>query len=296
MEFVAILLTCHNRKEKTIRCLKSLYEAIERFESEIHYDIYLVDDGCTDGTSQEVRKRFPRVNIISGAGNLYWAGGMRLAWKTALSKSLTYNYYLLLNDDVTLKADFLRTLMQTHQYCVRHYNRSGIYVCSTLDPIETRMSYGGTLILKKNFRVASQKVSPGNEPILCSMANANILMISSDVVNEIGIFDERYTHLFADYDYTLSASNRQIPVLVCPGFGGYCENDHGNNWLSSNFPLRARIRYLYSFTGLSYHDQLYFVRKNFKYQFPYNFMMLWLKTFFPFLWDKFKRRAPLVAG
>lgn len=141
----------------------------------------------------------------------------------------------------------------------------------------------------------STKICPSDVPIPCSMANGNILMVTKDVVNAIGILDPKYTHLFADYDYTLTASKKGIPVLVCPGAGGYCENDTRIGWLSSDTLLRDRIKYLYSLNGLSYKEQLYYLKKHFKYQFPYYLTLLWLKTLFPIIWDKFKKESNVTT-
>lgn len=285
----AVLLTCYNRREKTINCIKSLYKAIDKSNYEIKFDIYLLDDDSSDGTSEEITNHFSEINLIKGSGNLYWAGGMRLAWETSLKKNQDYDSFLLLNDDVILTENFLFDLLKTHEYCLDHFNQSGIYVSSTKDLINSKISYGGTLIIKKGIRVKSIRIKPTDVPVPCSLANANILMVTMAVVKAIGILDSKYLHDFADYDYTLTASKKGIPVLVCPGFGGYCVNDHGKRWLSSDTSFKERLNYLYSIKGLSYRDQLYYLKKNFKYQFPYNFIMLWLKTIFPFIWDKFKK-------
>ena len=45
------------------------------------------------------KQHYPNVNLIQGNGKLFWAGGMRLGWRTAL-KSKEYDAFLLLNDDV----------------------------------------------------------------------------------------------------------------------------------------------------------------------------------------------------
>lgn len=89
---IAILITCHNRKNKTLKCLKHLSEQA------IKLDIYLVDDGCTDGTSDAVKKEFPDVIIIQGDGELFWNRGMVKAWETASSR-YDYDYYIWMNDD-----------------------------------------------------------------------------------------------------------------------------------------------------------------------------------------------------
>ena len=295
IERIAILLTCHNRKNKTISCLKSLYKATNLSKHKIQFDIYLVDDGSTDGTSEEISKDFSEINITKGSGDLFWSGGMRLAWKTALMQNKDYDSFLLLNDDVILTDDFIASLFLTHEFCLKQYNQSGIYVCSTKDEINSEISYGGTLITHRGLKIKSNLVEPLDVPVPCTMANANILMVTDSVVRAIGILDNRYIHQFGDYDYTLMASEHRIPVLVCPGFGGICGDDHGNSWLSSNSSLKDRINYLFSPLGLGYNEQLYYLKKHFKYQFPYYFSLLWLKTLFPFVWDKFKKKTRLIS-
>ena len=51
---IATLLTCHNRKEKTLKCLNSITaQHIPKQVGKI--DVFLVDDGSTDGTSEAVK-------------------------------------------------------------------------------------------------------------------------------------------------------------------------------------------------------------------------------------------------
>ena len=47
---IAVLLTCHNRKEKTVACLTELYNCT--IPANYAFEVFLVDDGSTDGTAQ----------------------------------------------------------------------------------------------------------------------------------------------------------------------------------------------------------------------------------------------------
>ena len=64
---IAVLLTCFNRKDKTLSCLTSLYQALciynNKVEDKVELSIYLTDDGCTDGTGDAVRDNFSDKNI-----------------------------------------------------------------------------------------------------------------------------------------------------------------------------------------------------------------------------------------
>ena len=53
MKQIAVLLTVFNRKEKTLLCLKNLYQ--QTLPNEYRIDIYLTNDGCTDGTPEAAR-------------------------------------------------------------------------------------------------------------------------------------------------------------------------------------------------------------------------------------------------
>ena len=281
---IAILLTCHNRKAKTINCLSSLLKVM--IPPDYHFDIFLTDDGSTDGTGIAVRKLFPQVYVVEGDGSLFWAGGMRLAWKTAIRKKL-YDAYLLVNDDVELFHDCFINLLKADAYSMVQTGRQGIYSGTTI--AETgRVSYGGSAIKQNHFILTMQKLAPANYPQRCDLVNANILWISRSVVDEIGIFDERYTHGIADYDYSRRAVKNKIPVLLAPNTCGVCNHDHGKNWESTKKPLRERIAWMKSPKGLAYGEYMYFIRMHFPIYLPYSFGMIWLKTFFPGIWDRFK--------
>ena len=82
---IAVLMTCYNRVETTLRCLHSLFnQTIKQTGNQaISLDVWLVDDASPDQTGAKVKAAFPEVHVIEGAGGLFWCKGMRLAWDTA---------------------------------------------------------------------------------------------------------------------------------------------------------------------------------------------------------------------
>ena len=278
----AVLITCYNRKEKTLNCIKSLYQSI--YPDNYSFEVFLVDDGSTDGTSVAIKERFTQVNIVKGSGNLFWAGGMRLAWKTALSTN-EYDAFLLLNDDVVLVNDFFLKLIEAIKYTKQNNQADGIYCATTIDKNTNKVTYGGLQILVNGLYLKTKRLQILDKPQYCQIANANILLISNNVVKSIGIFDEKYTHGIADYDFTYNAHKKGFPIVLASGYGGYCSDDHGNNWRGIDLSLTKRIEYLKSAKGLAYNEYLYYIAKNFPLFYPYSFIMLWVKTLFPFLWE-----------
>lgn len=279
MKRIAVLITCYNRKEKTIACLKSLFEAQKFFDKNLEINVYLTDDASTDGTSEAVRNTFSQVNILKGTGSLFWAGGMRNSWNEALKHK--YDGFLLLNDDTFLSNNVFEDISNTEEYSLKKYNRKGIYIGSTRDLDTGNLTYGGAILINK-FLLKYKKILPSGKPQPCDLGNANIMYVPNEVVNEIGILHENYQHGVADYDYTLSANKKDIPVLITPNFCGLCENDNRNKYETfNNKPFKGRIKYLYAPTGLAFKDNLLFMKRNFYYRLPFVFITGWLKVIFP---------------
>lgn len=285
MNRIAILITCHNRKEKTKACLQALFKCT--LPGNFRFDVWLVDDGSTDGTGDSVSKTFPQIRIIRGDGELYWAGGMRLAWSEARKQN--YDGYLLLNDDTILYRDAFLNLLNAHNYSLEKYKREGIYVGTTNDPYTYKYTYGGKILVNR-ITGKSKDVKPHKEEIQkCDFANGNILLVSGSVIEIVGILSGKFTHLLADYDYTLAARKKGIPLLVCADYCGICTNDHSKNWMSAQYSLTHRLEYLKNPKHLAYKEYLYFILSNYPLYWPVSLIKLWGKTLLPIIWDKLKK-------
>jgi GT2 family glycosyltransferase len=59
MPFVSIVVPTHNRRSALTRCVESILRSdYDQFE------VVVVDDGSTDGTSDQISKRFPNISLI----------------------------------------------------------------------------------------------------------------------------------------------------------------------------------------------------------------------------------------
>lgn len=288
MKNVAVLYTCHNRKEKTIRSIRSLFE-VEKIEpKKFSLDVYLTDDGSTDGTSQAIQKEFPQVHIIPGDGQLFWAEGMRSSWKEALKGK--YDAYLLLNDDVELYDNVFDQLTKTHEYSTEKLGAEGIYLGATEDKLNNKLTYSGSILTNK-FLYKLKRLPPNGQFQICDVGNANIMLVASSVVDKIGILTEGYSHGMADYDYTLTARKSNIPVLIAPEYCGHCINDHRDhyeNFAKKSFQERRRV--LYNPTGLALNSYKKYTKKFFPFRYPFVVFFAWLKLYFPKIYLNYFRK------
>ena len=241
---IAAIMTCHNRKNKTMACLNSLFTMIP------DVDVYLTDDACTDGTSETVLDTYPNVNIILGDGNLFWSRGMYEAWKEAQKNN--YDYYLWLNDDVELYPFFFQELMECNCMSGRHC----VIVGLIKDIYNGHILYGGT---DNNGRLIQE--SDCCQPI--TNMNGNVVLVPQSVVEEIGIIDPVYWHDIGDVDYGLMAQKAGISVLstriaVADGHsnGKFCRVRKWDSTFSNRF------KKLYSPLGSNPYISFYFFKKH----------------------------------
>lgn len=279
---IAVLLATFNRKDKTITCLDSLYS--QDLPAGTSISVFLTDDNSKDGTPQALQELYPQVNVFNGSGNLFWAGGMRNSWTEAIKTKP--DYYLLLNDDTLLERDAIKNLLT--YYTVYGTAPNALVIGSTLDAANNEISYGGRKLYNQK-KVQNHTAYSETEYVDCDMANANIMLVPAEIVTQIGILSDQYTHSIADFDYTLRAKKAGFKAVVVPGVLGSCIDDHGNNWKSAAISLKDRIKYLKSPKGLAYKEYMFFIKTHFPSHVPEAFVKLWMKTLFPVVWDKFKR-------
>ena len=233
---IAALLTCHNRKDKTLACLEALYS--QELPENVRISVYLVDDGCTDGTADAVRGRFQKINILQGDGSLYWNGGMRLAFNKAMGSN--YNYYLWLNDDTLLYSNAVNNLLSTSVALGSEFACTAIICGSTIDPQTHVQTYGGLVRASKWHPLKLRMVTPGKTPKRCITMHGNCVLIPEMVAKIVGNLSAEYRHNFGDNDYGLRAGRLGCSQWIAPGYVGTCVNDHFLRLEYKNISLRER--------------------------------------------------------
>lgn len=252
---IAVLITCFNRRESTLACLERLY----RQELPAGHELVsvLVDDGSKDGTGDAVRGMFPQVEVLEGDGNLYWCGGMRVAWAHA-SKS-DPDYYLLLNDDTELEFDAVSNLLGI----TGPPSNRRIAIAAIKDPSSDRTSYGGVLLTGGKAPVAGP-------PVRCDTFNANCVLVTRSVYQEVGMFHPVYTHAMGDTDYGLEARRRGIELMQSGRFLGSCPNNPPDRtWRDRSLSRSQRLKALQNPKGLPFREWMEFNRRNSGWKWPY---------------------------
>ena len=270
---IAVLITCHNRKDKTLACLEKLFKQ-QGINSDFVIKVFLVDDGSTDGTSEAINQSFPAVNIIAGAGNLYWNRGMYLAWSEAAKQD--FDFYFWLNDDTILFSHALQEMLN----CSIQKQNQSLIAGTTRSAVSGLATYGGRTLKK-------ELIEPNGQLQPCDYFNGNCVLVPTAVYKAVGNLDYKFNHAIGDNDYGRRASKLGIRSFISPSYVGLCERHESlPKWCSPSVTLKDRIKAFQN--PLAVNPIQYF-----RYDFRHNglitavkhFITIHLRLLFPRFWD-----------
>ena len=257
---LAILMTCYNRRAKTLACLEALYQ--QKLPSETEMSVFLVDDGSTDETGKEVRTEYPNVHVLQGTGHLYWNGGMRLAFSEAVKYD--YDYYLWLNDDTLLYPHAIATLINVSQSLTEQGYKRAVVVGSTQDEETGALSYGGVVRASWWHPLKFREIEPGEEARPCLTMTGNCVLKPRDVAQTVGNLDPAFTHSTGDIDYGLRVRQQGGSVWIAPGYLGTCTYNplRHQAWDEPNLTLAERWKKINQPRGLPIQEWKIFSRRH----------------------------------
>jgi GT2 family glycosyltransferase len=133
---VAVLIACHNRRDKTKKCLESL---VNFFGNSFMIEVFLVDAGSSDGTPDMIKNAAIPVNLIRGDSSWFWSKSMAVGQDIILdSYSNSFDYLLWLNDDVELDVK-----LKLNWDSILFKFKNQILVGQLAQDYSHEMSYGG---------------------------------------------------------------------------------------------------------------------------------------------------------
>lgn len=213
---IAIVIPVFNRRDVTVSCLTRLQNIIEDTDATT---VIVVDDASTDGTPESIAKDFPWVDLVRGAGDLWWTAGINRGIGRALS--IGCEYVLLLNDDLQFDTCFFELLVEASQ---RHPDAlvSSLKLKKISDTEEDIVT---SAMFRKGFfqiiedEYSGLKVSSVelDRDIKCEVLTGASLLIPAQVIRAIGLLDEKcFPHNWGDFEYTLRATNAGYECYLAP--------------------------------------------------------------------------------
>ena len=277
---VCVMLTCFNRKDKTLNCIKSLISG-----NKCQVDFIVVDDGSTDGTgaaledmAKELYERdseHASIEVIAATGGLFYSGGMRRAMEAAKARygsdvGNAPDFFILANDDVEFDRGVLDGLM--HARSVNEHKENDLtgdltphgsqtVIVGAMRDDSGKCSYGG---IKYYSGIHYKQIGPDAADRGCDTFNANFVAVPKEIFKAVPIIDPVYVHSLGDFDYGLQIKKAGYRIEVTDHFVGTCNNNPSTGtWNDRNLSRIERIKRKESVKGAPAKQWFHFLKKNF---------------------------------
>jgi len=100
---LSIIIVSWNTRDLLLACLRSVYATIDNLK----FEVFVVDNGSSDGSVESVRQAFPAVHLIENRENRGFAGANNQGIQVSVGR-----YVLLLNSDAELLPNAATSLVR----------------------------------------------------------------------------------------------------------------------------------------------------------------------------------------
>lgn len=196
---VCVIVVAWNRKDFVAGLLAQLLHINYN-----DYDIVVIDNASSDGTSEMIRSMYPQVILLRNSENLGGTGGFNTGLIYALEKGL-YEYVWLLDDDVLVDADALHELVTVLENN-RNIGIAGSAMFDIKNP-ERLIEMGNFIDIKHGKFSGNQRFAKleGSEDkvYFVDSVSACSMCIPTRAILSVGIWDEYFFIYCDDVDWNM---------------------------------------------------------------------------------------------
>lgn len=223
---VAVILVNWNGKKDTLACLASLKRV--PMGQRVNVSVIVVDNGSTDDSVAAIKKNFSDVEVLETGRNLGFAGGNNVGVRRAIEDGADFVW--LLNNDTTAGKNALTALIDV--FADRRVGIAGskIYFAPGNEFHKERYQkqeqgkvlwYTGGLIDWQNMYASHRgvdEVDKGqyDEVVETSFVTGCSMMVRKEVLEKIGLLDEKFFAYLEDLDFCLRAKRMGYRLLYVP--------------------------------------------------------------------------------
>lgn len=245
MTDISIIIINWNTRQLLLDCIVSVYGTVHTAS----FEIFVVDNGSTDGSVGAVAEKFPNVSIIANTRN----EGFAKANNAALRR-MTGEFAVLLNSDTVLKEhslDRMLAFMKTHP-------QAGMCGPQLLYGDGSKQTSTGVfpeflseLTSASMVRLLSRRNPRAGKPVFNGPTAVDFIIgacmfVRKAAIEEAGMLDEDYFFFYEEIDWCWRMNKKGRPVYHLPDIEIY----HFGGQSTKNINLKARVeswrsRYLY---------------------------------------------------
>jgi len=223
---VSIVLVNYNTKEITSNCINSIFENTKY----VNFEIIVVDNNSSDGSVEYLKREFNgKIKLVESDVNLGFGGGANIGIKESTGK-----YVLLLNTDTVILDNTIKNMFD---FMEGEENKDVAVIGVVLidENGNALQSYGEFLPFKVGINefifkaflpkklnraiLKNEKVEEFKTGLFQNKRFVEVdyiigadMFIRKDVIDEVGVFDERFFMYFEEADLQLRMKKRGYKI------------------------------------------------------------------------------------
>ena len=201
------MIVAWNNSVDTRECIESLLS--QQF---VESEIFLVDNGSDKEPIDELSKEFPTIHYIRSERNLGFAGGTNLGLRTALETDA--QSFLIINNDTKAAPTMLSELKNALFTEDSGLTAPLIYYYDSPQEI---WSSGGKinpcLLMPLDSHSRNETL---HAPVERSFVSGCCCLIKRELLEKVGLFDERFFLYFEDLDFSMRVNKAGFKMMIIP--------------------------------------------------------------------------------
>ena len=216
---VSIILVNYKTKDLTRNCINSIVEKTQN----LAYDIYVVDNNSQDGTCEMIKSEFPWIKLIENPKNSGFGSANNLAIRQSDAKYvfLLNTDTILVNNAIKILHDFLESNPRVgacganlYDENMEHVHSYGVFPTVKRQILKTFML---RWFFPKELKAMKDKgLNAENELKAVDYITGADLMIKKSVLDEVGIFDERFFMYFEENELQFRIRKAGYEIFINP--------------------------------------------------------------------------------
>jgi N-acetylglucosaminyl-diphospho-decaprenol L-rhamnosyltransferase len=242
MSQLSVVIVSWNTRDLLVQCLESVYADQQAPE----FEVWVVDNGSSDGSLELVRQRFPQTQVVANDDNL----GFARANNQALGQ-ISSPFALLLNSDAVLPSNAIVKLlacMSEHPQAAAvgplYLNADGSFQASygNFPTLATELLLlTGLARWLLGLHYPSQPVADMHQPRLVDWVPGACLLVRMQAMRHVGLLDEGYFFYSEEVDWCYRLRQQGWQVWFVPTVA---VTHHLSQ--SARLASQARLRNLYA--------------------------------------------------
>lgn len=221
------------------RCFNSLRS------SSVRPDVFVVDNGSTDGTQTYIHEHYPEVIFQQSKENLGFGKANNIGLQYALDNE--YNYVYLLNQDAWILPDTFEKLIEISQKHPEYGIISPFQMNADLYHIDVNV-VENTCSWRSNKDILNDMYNHNLSDIYpVSFVMAAHWLIPSSVLKKVGGFSTSFPHYGEDGNYIDRVKWRNLKIGIAPQIMVV----HDRGWRKETKEKKIHIRYVQNIKRLS---------------------------------------------